>query len=166
MASSAPKQLLHVGFMLPINDLIFENELLNQEFGKLDLRSNAYAAVLFYKNTNQDTMESWFNQRKHSTRTGYLRAYYSNKQGDSVVEMDVDGKQFYLITSIATAKSPIEMKRDISRGAFGERKQFTDRIQVPCFSYKCQDNGKFVYCDTLNEFKKEQQQKRDNFVTV
>lgn len=159
--ASTRKQLLHVGFMLPIHELVFENDILNQELGQLDLRCNAYAAVLFYKDANQDTLHGWFDQRKQSSRTGYLRAYYSNKRGDSVVEMDVDGKQFYLITSAATARSPIEMKRDISRGQFGERKQFSDRIQVPCFPYKFEVDNGFIYCDALTEFQKEQQQKRD-----
>lgn len=153
--------LLHVGFMVPLNELMTENVILERELGHLNLRSNVYSAVLFYKTTNQDALHAWFDQRKRSSRMGYLRAYYSNKRGDVIIEMDVDGKQFYLVASASTSKPPNEMKKDISRGTFGERKEFTDRIQVPCFPYKCEAQAGFIQCTAFEDFQKECNAKKD-----
>jgi len=159
--NSGRGRLLHVGFMVPLNELMLDNETLERELGHLNLRFNVYSAALFYKDSNQDTLHSWFEQRKRSSRMGYLRAYYSNKKGDAIIEMDVDGKQFYLIASSTTSKPPIEMKKDISRGLFGERKQFIDRIQVPCFPYKCDANAGFIQCEAFMDFKKEREEKKE-----
>lgn len=147
--------------MVPLKEIISDNEVLEQQLGHLDLRSNAYAAVLFYKDSHQDTLHGWYEQRKRSSRNGYLRAFYANKRGDSIVEMDVDGKQFYLVTSATTSKPPVEMKRDVSRGLFGERKEFAERIQVPCFPYKCDANAGFTECEAFATFKDELQRKHD-----
>ncbi|CAF4338589.1 unnamed protein product, partial [Rotaria sordida] len=75
--------------------------------------------------------------------------------------MDVDGKQFYLIASSAMSKPPVEMKKDISRGLFGERKSFVERIQVSCFPYKYDADAGFIECEAFTAFKKEQTQKKD-----
>ena len=155
------QRILHVGFMVPLHELLSENEGLERELGRLDLRTNVYSAVLFYKDTNQDTMNGWFEQRKRTSRNGYLRAYFMNKKNDTIIEMDVDGKQFYLIASIHTSKSPIQMKQDITRGLFGERKVFGERIQVPCFAYKCDAETGFIECEAFATFKKEQQEKKE-----
>lgn len=154
-------QLLHVGFMVPLNELMFESENLERELGHLNLRSNVYSAALFYKSSNQDSLHAWFNQRKQSSRMGYLRAYYLNKRRDAIIEMDVDGKQFYLVASAATSQSPNEMKKDISRGLFGERKVFADRIQVACFPYKCDVQAGFIPCAAFLDFQKEYSAKKD-----
>ena len=154
-------QLLHVGFMVPLSELMAENAILERELGHLNLRSNVYSAVLFYKNTNQDALHAWFDQRKRASRMGYLRAYYSNKRGDTIIEMDVDGKQFYLVASASTSKPPNEMKKDISGGSFGERKAFTDRIEVPCFPYKCEAEAGFIQCAAFLDFQKECNAKKD-----
>jgi hypothetical protein len=159
--NSGRGRLLHVGFMVPLNELMLDNEALERELGHLNIRSNVYSASLFYKDSNQDTLHGWFEQRKRSSRIGYLRAFYSNKKGDTIIEMDVDGKQFYLIASSSTAKPPIEMKKDISRGLFGERKSFADRIQVPCFPYKYDADAGFVECEAFMHFKKEREQKKE-----
>jgi hypothetical protein len=166
MASAANKNpgrgnLLHVGFMVPLNELIFENEALERELGHLDLRFNVYSAVLFYRNTNQDTLHSWFDQRKRSNRSGYLRAFYTNKKGDAVIEMDVDGKQFYLVAASTTSQPPVQLKQAVAKGLFGERRPFPERIEVPCFPYKCDAGAGFIECDTFIDFKKEQQQKKE-----
>jgi hypothetical protein len=160
-AASGRARLLHVGFMVPLNELMSDNEALEHELGHLNLRMNVYSAALFYKDSNQDSLYGWFDQRKRLNRMGYLRGYYSNKKGDAIIEMDVDGKQFYLIASSTTSKPPLEMKKDISRGLFGERKQFLERIQVPCFPYKCEANGGFVECEAFMNFKKEQEEKKE-----
>ncbi len=159
--ASGRGRLLHVGFMVPLNELMSENETLERELGHLNLRFNVYSAALFYKDSNQDSLHSWFEQRKRSSRIGYFRAYYSTKKGDTIIEMDVDGKQFYLIASSSTAKPPNELKRDVFRGLFGERKQFAERLQVPCFSYKCDGNKGFIESEAFTIFKDEQKQKRD-----
>ncbi len=159
--NSGRGRLLHAGFMVPLNELMSENDAFESALGHLKLRSNVYAAVLYYKDASQDTLYSWFEQRKRSSRTGYLRAYYCNGRGDAILEMDVDGKQFYLIASATTAKAPNEMKRDIARGLFGERKPFADRIQVPSFPYKFDANAGFIECEALTDFKKEQAEKRE-----
>jgi len=159
--NSGHGRLLHVGFMVPLNELMSENEVLERELGHLNLRQNIYSAALFYKDSSQDTLHAWFDQRKRSSRIGYLRAFYSNKKGDTILEMDVDGKQFYLIASSSTAKPPNELKRDVFRGLFGERKQFAERLQVPCFSYKCDGNKGFIESEAFTIFKDEQKQKRD-----
>ena len=166
MASAATNnparaRLLHVGFMVPLQQIMADNEALERELGCLNLRSNAYAAVLFYKDSHQDTLHGWYDQRKRSSRTGYLRAFYANKKGDSIVEMDVDGKQFYLVASSTTSKPPNEMKKDVARGLFGERKEFPERIQVPCFPYQCDATGGFTECEAFTTFKNELQQKRE-----
>ncbi|CAF3480448.1 unnamed protein product [Rotaria socialis] len=153
--------LLHVGFMVPLNELMFENEVLERELGRLNLRFNTYSAVLFYKTSDQGSLHGWFEQRKRSSRAGYLRAYYSNKKNETIIEMDVDGKQFYLIAASATSKAPIELKKDISRGLFGERKPFVERIQVPCFPYKCDANAGFIECEAFATFKEEYRNKRE-----
>jgi hypothetical protein len=165
MASSSGKnigrgRLLHVGFMVPLNELMFENEALQRELGHLNLRCNVYSAVLFYRDTNQDALHGWFDQRKRSSRNGYLRALFTNKKGDAIIEMDVDGKQFYLIASSHSSKSPIQLKREIAGGMFGERKPFAERIQVSCFAYKCDETAGFVECEAFITFKAEQEQKR------
>lgn len=159
-------QLLHVGFMVPLNELMLENNNLERELGHLNLRSNVYSAVLFYKTSNQDALHAWFNQRKQANRMGYLRAYYSNKRGDAIIEMDVDGKQFYLVASATTSQAPNEMKKDISRGLFGERKAFADRIQVPCFPYKCEAEAGFIQCTAFLDFQKEYNAKKEALKTA
>ncbi|CAF1136743.1 unnamed protein product [Adineta ricciae] len=170
MASSIQKnstrpRILHVGFMVPLNEIMSESPVLERELGHLNLRINIYAAVLFYKDSSPDTLQMWFDQRKRSSRNGYLRAYYTKKNGDSIIEMDVDGKQFYLIASSATSQSPIEMKKDITRGVFGERREFAERIQVPCFPYKCDTNNGFTECEAFNTFKDEYRRKLENKAT-
>lgn len=162
--NSGRGNLLHVGFMVPLNELMLENKALENELGHLNLRLNVFSAVLFYKNTNQDALHGWFDQRKRSSRIGYLRAYYSNKKGDTVIEMDVDGKQFHLIASSSTSKPPIEIKKEVCQGAFGERKQFADRIQVLCFPYKYDANTGFIQCEALTDFKKEQEKKQKDLI--
>jgi len=159
--NSGRGRLLHVGFMVPLNELMLDNEALERELGHLNTRSNVYSASLFYKDSNQDTLHGWFEQRKRSSRIGYFRAYYSTKKGDTIIEMDVDGKQFYLIAAATTSKPPNEMKKDIARGLYGERKQFTDRIQIPCFPYKCDANAGFIECEAFLDFKKEQKEKKE-----
>ncbi|UJR32844.1 hypothetical protein I4U23_020306 [Adineta vaga] len=161
MNNSVRPRLLHVGFMVPLNEIMSDNQLLERELGHLNLRYNIYAAVLFHKDSSEDALQSWFDQRKRSSRNGYLRAYYTNKKGDSVVEMDVDGKQFYLITSATTSKPPNQMKIDVGKGLFGERKEFTERIQVPCFPYKWDTNIGFTECEAFITFKNEQRQKQE-----
>ena len=158
--NSGRGRLLHVGFMVPLNELMLDNELLERELGHLNLRYNVYSAVLFYRDTNQDALNSWFDQRKRSSRMGYLRASYTNKKGDTVIEMDVDGKQFYLIASLSTSISPIQMKKEVAQGIFGQRKEFTERIQVACFPYKCGANAGFIQCEAFNNFKMEHEQKQ------
>ncbi|CAF3298082.1 unnamed protein product [Rotaria sp. Silwood2] len=158
--NSARGHLLHVGFTVPLNELILENEALERELSHLDFRYNIYSAVLFYKTSNQDALYGWFEQRKRSARTGYLRAFYSNKKGETIIEMDVDGKQFYLIASTATSKPPVEMKKDISRGLFGERKLFSERIPITCFPYKYDANAGFIECEAFTTFKNEQKPKK------
>jgi hypothetical protein len=160
--NSGRGRLLHVGFMVPLNELMVENEALERELGHLNLRYNVYSAVLFHRDSNQDALHGWFEQRKRSSRMGYLRAFYSNKKGDTIIETDVDGKQFYLIASSSTSKPPVEMKKDIARGLFGERKQFADRIQVQCFPYKCDANAGFIQCEAFTNFKKEHEQKNED----
>ncbi|CAF0750026.1 unnamed protein product [Rotaria sp. Silwood1] len=159
--NSARGRLIHVGFMVPLNELMFENEALERELSHLNFRFNIYSAVLFYKTSNQDALHAWFEQRKRSARTGYLRGFYSNKKSETIIEMDVDGKQFYLIASSATSKPPVEMKKDISRGLFGERKSFAERIPVTCFPYKYDADAGFIECEAFTTFKKEQKQKQD-----
>lgn len=166
MASAASNdstrpRLLHVGFMVPLNELMSENQELERTLGRQNIRYNTYSAVLFYKNTDQGSLHGWFEQRKRSSRPGYLRAYYSNKKGETIIAMDVDGKQFYLIASAATAKPPIQMKQEIARGLFGERQAFSDRIQVPCFPYKCDADAGFIECEAFTTFKEEQRKKKD-----
>lgn len=158
--SAGSVRLLHVGFMVPLDELLSDNEALERELGFLNLRSKVYSAVHFYKDTNQDTMRGWFDQRKRASRNGYLRACYVNKRGDGIVEMDVDGKQFYLIASASTSKPPIQMKQDVSKGLFGERKAFADRIEVPCFAYKCEAEGGFIESEAFATFKEEHDQKK------
>lgn len=157
--NSGRGRLLHVGYMVPLNELIADNAALERELSHLNLRINVYSAVLFYKDTNQDSLHAWYDQRKRSDRAGYLRAYYSNKRGDTIIEMDVDGKQFYLIAALNSSKSPIELKKDISRGLFGERKQFSERLQVQCFPYKCDAEKGFIECEAFTNFKKEKEEK-------
>ena len=159
--SSTRARLLHVGFIVPLNELMFENKTLERELSHLNMRHNIYSAALFHRDSNQDALHGWFEQRKRSSRTGYLRAFYSNKKGDTVIEMDVDGKPFYLIASSITSKPPIEMKKDISRGLLGERKSFAERIQVLCFPYKYDAEAGFIECEAFITFKKEQEEKRD-----
>ncbi|CAF3349155.1 unnamed protein product [Rotaria socialis] len=120
--------LLHVGFMVPLNELMFENEVLERELGRLNLRFNTYSAVLFYKTSDQGSLHGWFEQRKRSS---------------------------------LTSKAPIELKKDISRGLFGERKPFVERIQVPCFPYKCDANAGFIECEAFATFKEEYRNKRE-----
>ncbi|CAF1288800.1 unnamed protein product [Rotaria sordida] len=134
--NSGRGRLLHVGFMVPLNELMLENEALERELSHLNFRYNIYSAVLFYKTSNQDALHGWFEQRKRSDRTGYLRAFYSNKKGDAIIEMDVDG-------------------------LFGERKSFVERIQVSCFPYKYDADAGFIECEAFTAFKKEQTQKKD-----
>jgi hypothetical protein len=151
--------LVHVGFMVPLRELMLENKALADQVGHLDLRCNIYTAVLFYRDTNQDSMEGWYQQRKRSARRGYLRAYYLGKQGDAVIQMDVDGKPLYLIASAHTMKSPIQMKTDIGQGKMGERQEFPERIEVACFPYKFENDTGFTECDAFAEFKKDHEQK-------
>ncbi len=159
--NSSRSRLLHVGFMVPLSELMSENEILEREIGHLNLRINVYSAALFYRDSNQDSLHAWFDQRKRSSRIGYLRAYYSNTKGDVIIEMDVDGKQFYLIAAATTSKPPNEMKKDIARGLYGERKAFSDRIQITCFPYKCDANAGFIECEAFLDFKKEQAEKKE-----
>ena len=158
--SAASGRLVHVGFMVPLNDLLSGNEALEREIGSLNLRWKVYSAVLFYKDTNQDTMHAWFDQRKRSSRSGYLRACYVNRRGDGIIEMDVDGKQFYLIASASTSKPPIQMKHDVAKGLFGERKEFAERIEVPCFAYKYDANNGFTDGEAFADFQEKQEQKK------
>jgi hypothetical protein len=153
--------LLHVGFMVPLRELMLDNPVLQRELGHLNLRSNVYSATLFYKDTNQDTLYSWFEQRKRSHRTGYLRAYFMSKRQDAVIEMDVDGKQLYLIAAATTSKSPLQMKQDIAKGLFGERIPFSERIQVLSFPYKCDTKTGFTECEAFVTFKNEYEKKKD-----
>lgn len=153
--NSKRAHLLHVGYMVPLNELIERNASLENELGNLNLRQSIYSALLFYRDTNQDSLTAWYDQRKKSSRPGYLRAYYMNKKGDAVVEMDVDGKQFYLIASTSTSKPPIQIKQEIAKGLYGERKPFAERIQVPCFPYKCDTEVGFTECEAFKEFKKQ-----------
>jgi hypothetical protein len=159
--NSGRGNLIHVGYMVPLNHLMFENEALEHELGHLDLRFNIYSAALFYKNSNQDALHGWFDQRKRSSRMGYLRAYYSAKNGDIVIEMDVDGKQFFLIAALTTSTPPIELKKRVCAGQFGERKPFAERIQVPCFAYKYDANAGFIECESFTTFKNEQERKKE-----
>ena len=152
-------RVLHVGFMVPLKELLPENGALEREIGHLDLRTNIYAAVLFYKNTNQDTMLAWFDQRKRASRSGYLRAYYMNKRRDMVIEMDVDGKPIYLIASLNSLQAPIQLKKEVAGSHFGVRVAFAERIQVPCFAYKCETDLGFIPSDAFTAFQKEQTEK-------
>ena len=147
--------------MVPLNELILDNEALERELGNLNLRINVYSAVHFHTTTNQDTMRSWFDQRKRSSRSGFLRAVYKTKKGDAIIEMDVDGKQIYLIASTATSKSPMQMKQDIGKGVYGERHVLTERIEVLCFPYECDTNTGFIQCEALAEFKKQHEEKKE-----
>lgn len=152
---------IHVGFIVPLNELLAENAILEHEIGYLDLRTNVYSAVHFYKDTNQDTMLAWFEKRKRTSRNGYLRAYYMNKRRDVIIEMDVDGKQFYLIASMHSSQSPIQMKQDIARGVFGERKTLTGRIEVPCFAYKYDNKLGFITAEALTIFQRDCQDRKE-----
>ena len=140
---------------------MLDNEVLERELGDLNLRINVYSAVLFHKTADQDTMRSWFEQRKRSSRSGFLRAVYKGRKGDAIIEMDVDGKQIYLIASTATSKAPLQMKQDIGKGEYGERHALAERIEVLCFPYECDTHTGFIQCEALAEFRKQHEEKRE-----
>ncbi|CAF3893902.1 unnamed protein product [Adineta steineri] len=157
-ANNNKNSILHVGYIVPLYDM-FDNEQLQTLFTNQNItfRSNVYSAMLFFRDKDQTTLSSWYDQRKNTVKQGYLRALYKRKD-DVVLEMDVDGKSFYLIATHCS-QPPVAIKKEVNSGAYGAKIE-CDRIQLPCFPYKCDQVNGFVQSDKLTQYKEEQTKKR------
>ncbi|CAF1145165.1 unnamed protein product [Didymodactylos carnosus] len=157
MAANNDKRskILHTGYMVPLN-LMFDNEPLQTALQDVTFRPNVYSAVLYFKDKDQCSINAWYDQRRNQIKTGYIRGVYKRNH-EVVLEMDVDGKSFYLVASVPSS-SPIEVKKAVNSGAFGSKIE-CERIAVPCFAYKCSDEG-FTESNAFHKYREEQMEKQ------
>lgn len=115
------RNILHVGYEVKDPDIKSKLEPYIEDKVN-ELRDNIFTAVLFYKSSSQQMMNTWYTKRSRKQDpvvTGFVKQLYISKNC-TVATVTVEGQWHYL-TLVANTTTPlIDIKRLANSGALGE----------------------------------------------